>query len=147
MLSELGLRVRQAIYQTFAEGGVPRAASLSAQLNVPVEDVKLAYHRLHDARAIVLDDRTQEVWMALPFSAVPTPHRVTSGERSWYANCAWDAFGIPALIKGELRIDSACGDCDAPIVYRVERGRLLDAHGVAHFAVPAARWWDDVGYT
>ena len=75
--------------------------------------------------------------MALPFSAVPTPHRVTSGARSWYANCAWDAFGIPSLIKGEARIESACGDCDAPIVYRVERGRIVDAHGVAHFAVPA----------
>lgn len=147
MLSELVLRVRHAIYRTFADGGVPRSASLCAQLNIPLEDVQLSCQRLHDARAIVLDGRTREVWMALPFSAVPTPHRVTSGERSWYANCAWDAFGIPALIKGEMRIESACGDCDAPIVYRVERGRILDAHGVAHFAVPAARWWDDVGYT
>ena len=147
MLSELVLRVRQAIYRTFAEGGVPRSAALSAQLKIPLEDIKLAYQRLDEAHAIVLDQRTQEVWMALPFSAVPTPHRVTSGERAWYANCAWDAFGIPALIKGEARIESACGDCDAPIVYRVERGRLLDAHGVAHFAVPAARWWEDVVYT
>lgn len=147
MLSELVLRVRQAIYRTFAEGGVPRSAALSAQLKIPLEDIKLAYQRLDEAHAIVLDQRTQEVWMALPFSAVPTPHRVTSGERAWYANCAWDAFGIPALIKGEARIESACGDCDAPIVYRVERGRLLDAHGVAHFVVPAARWWDDIGYT
>ena len=147
MLSELVLRVRQAIYRTFAEGGVPRSAALSAQLKIPLEDIKLAYQRLDEAHAIVLDQRTQEVWMALPFSAVPTPHRVTSGERAWYANCAWDAFGIPALIRGEARIESACGDCDAPIVYRVERGRLLDAHGVAHFVVPAARWWDDIGYT
>ena len=147
MLPEPLRRVRHAIYRTFTEGGVPRAAALSTQLQLPVEDIKLAYQRLDDARAIVLDRRTKEVWMALPFSAVPTPHRVTSGGRSWYANCAWDAFGIPALIKGDARIESACGDCDAPIVYRVERGRLLDAHGVAHFVVPAARWWDDIGYT
>jgi hypothetical protein len=147
MLSELALRVRHAIYRTFAEGGVPRSAALSAQLNVPIDEIKAAYQTLDEARAIVLDGRTHEVWMALPFSAVPTPHRVTSGSRAWYANCAWDAFGIPALVKGEMRIDSACGDCDAPIVYRVERGRILDAHGVAHFAVPAARWWDNIGYT
>lgn len=147
MLSELDLRVRHAIYRTFAEGGVPRAAALSAQLTTPIDEIKAAYQRLHDARAIVLDERTKQVWMALPFSAVPTPHRVTSGTRSWYANCAWDAFGIPALIKAEARIESACGDCDAPIVYRVERGRLPDAHGVAHFAVPAARWWHNIGYT
>jgi hypothetical protein len=147
MLSELVRRVRHAIYRTFAEGGVPRSAALSAQLNIPLDEIKAAYQRLDEAHAIVLDHRTKEVWMALPFSSVPTPHRVTSGERSWYANCAWDAFGITALIKGEMRIDSACGDCDAPIVYRVERGRILDAHGVAHFAVPAARWWDNIGYT
>jgi hypothetical protein len=147
MLPEPLARVRHAVYRTFAEGGVPRAASLSTQLQLPVEDVKAAYQQLDAAHAIVLDQRTKEVWMALPFSAVPTPHRVTSGERSWYANCAWDAFGIPALIKGEARIESACGDCDAPIVYRVERGRLLDAHGVVHFVVPARRWWDDIGYT
>lgn len=126
---------------------MPRASALAAPLNLPIDEIKAAYQRLHEARAIVLDERTKEVWMALPFSAVPTPHRVTSGKRSWYANCAWDAFGIPALMKGEARIESACGDCDAPIVYRVERGRIVDAHGVAHFAVRAARWWDNIGYT
>lgn len=147
MLSELDLRVRHAIYRTFAEGAVPRAAALSTQLNIPIDEIKAAYQRLHAERAIVLDERTREVWMALPFSAVPTPHRVISGKRSWYANCAWDAFGIPAVIKAEARIESACGDCDAPILYRVERGRVHDAHGVAHFAVPAARWWHNIGYT
>jgi Alkylmercury lyase len=147
MRPELVVRVRHAIYRTFAEGGVPRSAALSAQLKTPIDEIKASYQRLHEARAIVIDDRTKEVWMALPFSAVPTPHRVTSGERSWYANCAWDAFGIPTLIKGEARIESACGDCDAPIVYRAERGRIVDTHGVAHFVVPAARWWDNIGYT
>jgi hypothetical protein len=147
MLSELVLRVRHAIYRTFAEGGVPRAAALSAQLNIPVDEIRAAYLQLHDARAIVIDQRTREVWMALPFSAVPTPHRVTSGRLSWYANCAWDAFGIPSLIKSEARIESACGCCDASMPYRAERGRILDAHGVVHFAVPAARWWDNIGYT
>jgi hypothetical protein len=28
----------------------------------------------------------------------------------------------------------------------VERGEL-HADGVAHFAVPAAHWWDDIGFT
>jgi hypothetical protein len=33
--------------------------------------------------------------MLNPFSAVETPHRVEAGGRSWFANCAWDALGIP----------------------------------------------------
>jgi hypothetical protein len=147
MLPELALRVRHAIYRTFAEGGVPRSAALSAQLEIPIDEIKASYQRLHEARAIVIDDRTKEVWMALPFSAVPTPHRVTSADRSWFANCAWDAFAIPLLLACDAEIDSICADCDAALVYRIEQGRLTNPHGVVHFAVPAAKWWNDIVFT
>jgi hypothetical protein len=147
MLSELVLRVRHAVYRTFAEGGIPLSASLATQLHLPPEDVRDAYERLHEAHALVLDPHSREVWMALPFSAVPTPFRVDGGDRSWFANCAWDMFGIPALLHGDARADTTCQDCDAPIVYRIEGGRLLDAHGIVHFAVPAHRWWEDIGFT
>jgi hypothetical protein len=30
---------------------------------------------------------------------------------------------------------------------RVEGGALEPAEGVAHFGVPARRWWDNIGYT
>ena len=30
---------------------------------------------------------------------------------------------------------------------RVEAGELIDGDGLAHFAVPAAHWWDDIGFT
>lgn len=147
MLSELVLRVRHAVYRTFAEGGIPLAASLGTQLHLPLDDVRGAYERLHEAHALVLDPHSREVWMALPFSAVPTPFRVDGGGRSWFANCAWDMFGIPALLHGDARAETTCQDCDAPIVYRIEGGQLLDAHGVVHFAVPAHRWWEDIGFT
>ena len=147
MLSELDLRVRQAVYQTFAEGGIPLSGALARSLELSIPAVHRAYRHLHDAHALVLDSRTNEVRMALPFSAVPTPHRVTSGQRSWFANCAWDAFGIPALLNSNARCDSICADCGAPISYRVEQGRLVNAHGVVHFAVRASKWWDDIEFT
>jgi len=147
MLSELVLRVRYGIYRSFAEGHIPLSASLADQLHIPLDEVQLAYSRLHEAHAIVLDPHSREVRMALPFSAVPTPHKVIGGDRSWFANCAWDAFAIPALIHCDARVESSCADCEAPIVYRIERDRLLDPHGVVHFAVPAAKWWDDIAFT
>ena len=58
-----------------------------------VDEVREAYERLHDAHAIVLDAESRDVWMAHPFSAVPTEYRVEIGERSWFANCVWDALG------------------------------------------------------
>ena len=147
MLSELESRVRHAVYQTFAEGGTPLSRTLARSLKLTVPAVHRAYHRLHQAHALVLDRRTHEVRMALPFSAVPTPHRVISGERSWFANCAWDAFGIPVLMNCDARCESICADCEAPISYHVEQGRLVDAHGVVHFALHASKWWDDIEFT
>jgi hypothetical protein len=147
MLSELERRVRHAVYQTFAEGGIPLSRTLAHSLKVSRPAILRAYDRLDDAHALVLDRRSYEVCMALPFSAVPTPHRVISGERAWFANCAWDAFGIPALMNCDARCESICPDCDAPLVYRVEQGQLADPHGVAHFAVRAVNWWDDIRFT
>ena len=140
-------RIRHAIYQAFAEGGIPLSATLARQLHLPQDEIRGAMERLHAARAIVLDPRTREVWMALPFSAVPTPLAVEGGGRAWFANCAWDAFAIPVLVGCDAVITASCPDCDAPIVYRVEGGRLMDAHGIVHFAVPAAKWWDNIGFT
>ena len=140
-------RIRHAIYKTFAEGGIPRSAMLSRQLHIPEEEMHAALARLHAAHAIVLDPRTREPWMALPFSAVPTPFAVEGGGRSWFANCAWDAFGIPVLVGVDAVISTTCQDCDGKIVYRVEAGRLADAHGVVHFGVPAAQWWENIGFT
>ena len=147
MLTELVLRVRHGIYRSFAQGHVPLSPNLADKLHMPLDEIQLAYARLDEAHAIVLDPHSKEVSMALPFSAAPTPHRVVSADRSWYANCAWDAFAIPELMQCDARVESSCADCEAPIVYRIEQGRLLDPHGVVHFAVPAAKWWDDIRFT
>ena len=147
MQSEFAPRVRHAIYKTFAEGGIPRAAVIAQQLRLPVDAVHQAMHDLHDAHAIVLDPETREPRMAAPFSAVPTPFTVEGSGRSWFANCAWDAFGLPQLVGIDALITTTCQDCSGRIVYRVEQGKLVEDHGVVHFAVPAAKWWDDIGFT
>jgi hypothetical protein len=147
MLTDLALRVRHAVYRTLAEGGVPLSATIASQLHLPVEEIRGAYQRLHHAHALVVDPHSQEVAMALPFAATPTPFKVESDARSWFANCAWDMFGIPVLMRCDARAITTCDDCGGPIVYRIEGGRLLDAHGVVHFAVSAAKWWDDIRFT
>jgi len=120
---------------------------LSHQLRMTLAEIRSAMERLHAAHAIVLDPSTREPWMALPFSSVPTLFAVEGAGRSWFANCAWDAFGIPNLVGVDAVISTTCQDCEAQIVYRVENETLVDAHGVVHFAVPAAKWWDDIGFT
>ena len=104
--------------------------------------------RLHAAHAIVLDPRTRETWMALPFSSVPTPFAIDGGGRSWFANCAWDAFGIPVLVGVDAVIETTCPDCDAPIVYRVEqRTHSSTRTAWCTSRCRAAEWWDNIGFT
>jgi hypothetical protein len=85
--------------------------------------------------------------MAMPFSNSQTAFTVIAGGRAYYANCAWDAFGVPALLKTDARIFSTCGDCGGVIERKVSRATVMDPRGAVHFALPARRWWDDVGFT
>ena len=139
-------RVRHAIYHAFAEGGIPLSAAISHQLHMPVEDVQSAMERLHAHHAIVLDSRTRETLMALPFSSVPTPFTVAGGGRSWFANCAWDAFGIPAALDCDAHIDAVCAWSGDPVPCGVEHG-LAYGDGLIHLLVAAAHFWDDIAYT
>jgi hypothetical protein len=110
------------------------------------DEVRDAWRRLHDAHALVLDG-DGAIRMANPFSAVPTPYRVEAAGCSWYANCAWDAFGICAALHVDGRIDATCPDCGEPIAVEVRDERPDDESLVFHCLVPAAQWWDDIVFT
>ena len=64
--------------------------------------------------------------MLNPFSAVETPHRVESGGRTWFANCAWDALGIPAALHADGRVESRCPDCGEALELEVRDGALVE---------------------
>jgi len=85
--------------------------------------------------------------MANPFSAVPTGFRVRASSRWWYANCAWDAFGICAALDVDGRIETSCADCGGPIAVDVRDGAPSDDGLLFHCLVPAARRWDDIVFT
>ncbi len=85
--------------------------------------------------------------MANPFSAVPTAFRVLAKGRSWYANCAWDAFGIPAALGVDGRVESSCPDCGEPYTVDVDERTIDRPDLLFHCLVPAAHWWDDIVFT
>ena len=112
-----------------------------------VEDVRAAWRRLHDAHAVVLDAAGAELRMAHPFSAAPTPYRAWAADRWWYANCAWDAFGVCAALHVDGLVETACPDCGDRLRVEVRDGQPDDATLVFHCLVPAARWWEDIAFT
>jgi hypothetical protein len=143
------LDVRRHVYfSVVAHGRPPTSAETADALKFVEHEAAAAYRRLHDAHAIVLFPGVTEIWMANPFCFAPTPHRVISGGRAWTGACAWDALGIPGALHGGGRIESACACCGEPLTLVVDDGRLVDGADVlAHFLVPARRWWDDIGFT
>ena len=143
------LRVRNEVYTAFVrDGRAPSAADTAAALGLAPEEVEGAFRRLHDEHALVLQPGSSEIRMLNPFSAVETPHRVEAGGRTWFANCAWDALGIPAALHADGRVESRCPDCGAAMELEVRDGELVrGADLLVHFVVPARRWWDDIGFT
>jgi hypothetical protein len=145
-VDELDLQVRNHVYRRFVElGRAPTFVELEQEL--PVDDVEASLRRLHDAHALVLERDRPEIRMANPFSAVPTRYRVEAAGRSWFANCAWDAFGIPAALHVDGHISSVCLDCGEPIEIDVVDTRPAPDEHVFHVLVPAAQWWDDIVFT
>ena len=137
--------VRYRVYDyVMREGLPPTIAETSSALARSPEDVKASFQRLADGHILVLQKESGEILMANPFSAVPTPFLVKVGDRSYYGNCIWDAMGIPAMLKQEAIIEASCGCCSTAMNLKVTNGSLEEPRGLAHFALPATHWWDDI---
>jgi len=142
------LELRNLTYSLF--GGLGRAPTVEEAARAAgstVAEVEAGWRRLHEAHALVLSPATTEIRMANPFSAVRTAHRVQAEGRWWYANCAWDAFGICAALHVDGRVETSCPDCGEPIAVEMRDQRPDDESLLFHCLVPAERWWDDIVFT
>lgn len=137
--------VRRYVYdQTMKTGSSPTVAETAEALSTLSDEVQASFHRLADARMLVLQRDTGEILMANPFSNVPTPFLAQVDGQTYYGNCIWDVMGIPAMLKRDAVIHTSCGDCGTSMNLRIVNGALEPAIGIAHFAVPAAQWWNDI---
>ena len=137
--------VRSNVYDyVMREGLPPTVAETSSALGRSSDEVRSSFQRLADGHILVLQKGSGEILMANPFSAVPTPFLVKAGGRSYYANCIWDAMGIPAMLKQDATIEASCGCCSTAMNLKITNGSLEEVRGIAHFAIPAAHWWDDI---
>jgi hypothetical protein len=147
-MNERDLALRNHVYRRFAElGRPPDLTETAEELGLSAEQTEAGLRRLHDAHWLVLEHDRPAIRMANPFSAVPTPHLVEAGGRSWYANCAWDAFGIPAALGVGGHIASACPDCGETIEMDVIQQRPEPDDDIFHVLVPARSWWADIAFT
>ena len=144
LLRDVRLFIYSQIIQTSA---APTATETARALSCSIAEAEAAYLALAEAHLIVLRPVSTTVWMAMPFSNMQTAFTVIVGGRAYYANCAWDAFGISAALGADARVFTTCADCGGALERKVSGGRISDTRGLVHFALPARRWWDDVGFT
>ncbi len=93
IISEFDLQVRYQIYHFFVNHCVaPSYQQIANSLNAENENVRVSFHKLHERHMIFLERNSDSIRMANPFSAIPTKFKVISGNKQWWANCAWDSL-------------------------------------------------------
>jgi len=146
--AELDIQVRSYVYeQALTIGRLPTRCAICDALGYEQVAIDASLERLHVAHILVLQPDIHEIIMAGPFSALPTTFLVEWGAVKSFADCIWDALGIPAMLHSDARISAECGCCGTPMQLTVENGELQPAEGIVHFALPAARLWDNIVLT
>ena len=147
-MTDLDWAVRTRIYQSFAESGrAPVLAELAAAVGATEHQIRTSLGRLFEAHEIAPLPDGDGVWMANPFSGLPTDFVVETSEMTCYAPCAWDALGVAAILHTDVEIRTRCAASEQPLHFGVRDGALTGDEGVIHLVTPIGHAWDDIGFT
>ncbi len=139
---------RAFIYRHFAETTRPPSVEeTAAHFGRTSDEAVSAYEALHQRHAIFLKPGTHEILMANPFSGIETPFKVYANNKTYFANCAWDSFGIPAVLQVDAEIDSVCTQSEEPIHLTVSNQQVRGRDALIHLLTPFRDWYNDMPFT
>ena len=130
-----------------ARGMPPTVGEIAAHFGVSPNDARQTLAGLKIGKTVLVDPQTGEIWMAGPFSAVETAYRVHRGNRRWWANCAWDMFGVAMIVNERVRVETRCSDCGESMTIDADPAAAPNDNAIVHFLVPACHWYDDIAFT
>ncbi|HLO33054.1 MAG TPA: organomercurial lyase [Anaerolineales bacterium] len=140
--------LRAFVYQHFAETTYPPLVNdVASHFALSHKEVASAYEELHQRHALFLKPGTHEILMANPFSGVETPFKVHANSKTYFANCAWDTLGIPAVLHLDAEIETACAQSGEPIRLRVTGQQVQNSDVLVHFLLPFREWYNDLVFT
>lgn len=144
-MQKLDLNVRHFVYQQFVLNCRPPTFNETATALDLAPDLALSiFQRLHDNHFFFLDPGTTNIRIANPLSAVPTQFIVQAGQLSYWATCAWDMLGIPAMLHSDAVIRAQYADTLEDVLITVSGGQIEHPGGVVHFPLPVRQWYDDL---
>ncbi|OQE34795.1 hypothetical protein PENCOP_c015G05373 [Penicillium coprophilum] len=153
--------VRYELFQFYLrECRPPTVDELAKASSLPCVEIPPVLQQLEDSHHIVLYKHQScaptPVAMAHPFSHLPTPFVVSQGERSWWANCAWCAFGLAAMLSPlKTTVSVRSGSIGKEMQFNIENDKItcvspqgeVDTNDCCvHFSVPPTTWWRDVRF-
>jgi hypothetical protein len=147
LLNDYLVEGRNAIVRYLvATGKMPTISEISGELMLSEEDTQRIFMQLHKEHALLLDDNNN-IRMLWPFSGVPTNFKVIANNITYWANCAWDALGIPAALHADvlIKVSLTCTQRETTIF--VKNGLVRSDNLFIHFPLPIKQWYDDLVYT
>lgn len=141
-------QIRHFVYQHFADTThAPSVDETAAHFNISTEEATEYYTELHNRHALFLDLESMTVRMANPFSGIPTDFKVHANGKTYFANCAWDMFGIPATLHTDAVIEAVCTESNDVVHLEIRDGQITNYELLVHYPLPFARWYDDLTFT
>lgn len=84
---ELENDLRLFVYRHFVSAGrVPTIGETALAFKRTTTEIRRVFNTLAEKHVLVLLPESREIWMAMPFSAIPPAFRVVRGESMWWAN-------------------------------------------------------------
>ncbi|MEZ4870254.1 MAG: organomercurial lyase [Caldilineaceae bacterium] len=141
--------VRTFIYQHFATTArAPELDVIAQHFTIGQAQAAEILNALDAIHALFLEPSTTAIRIANPFSAIPTPFAVEVNGRRYWANCAWDSFGVIAALQALAgTIHATCTQSGEPLHLAVEQGEVVDTSAVIHLLVPFRQWYEDMIFT
>ena len=138
-------QIRTFIYEHFAATTQPPTVDVTAaHFQLSSEQAAVYYKELDQRHALFLEPHTLNIRIANPFSAVPTTFRVKAQGKTYWANCAWDALGIPAALGCDATVETTYAEDGLPLVVEVSQGQVVSPGTIVHFLVPFHQWYEDM---
>ena len=148
MAEDLIWEIRAFVYRHFAETTQPpQVDETAARFALTQEEASSAYEELHGRHAFFLKPDTHDILMANPFSGVETLFKVHANDKTYFANCAWDSFGIPAALRVDAEIEAVCAQSNEPIRLSVAEQQVQKSDALVHFLLPFETWYNDLAFT
>lgn len=144
-ITQLEATVRGELTKSIAElEHAPPIAELASRSGCSVSECEAALAALGKADALLLHPGTTRPWVVHPFALSPGSCWVEIGEKGWWANCLYCAFGIVSAIGGDARISTRMGGERESVEVQIRDGELVAERLLFHLSTPPRLWWENV---